>query len=86
MKRDMNLLSRLVDGFVLGCLDVDANVDVEACKTLLENSGGLPGSLNQLDCLQALSFLCNLVQYKSPEFCKICTEVSCSNSARELHR
>ena len=35
MKRDMNLLSRLVDGFVLGCLDVDANVDVAACKALL---------------------------------------------------
>ena len=35
MRRDMQLLCGLVDGFVLGCLDVDGNVDVAACKELL---------------------------------------------------
>ena len=35
MRRDMQLLCGLVDGFVLGCLDVDGNVDVAACKALL---------------------------------------------------
>ena len=42
MKRDMNLLSRLVDGFVLGCLDADANVDVAACQALLKESADRP--------------------------------------------
>ena len=35
MRRDMQLLCGLVDGFVLGCLDVDGNVDVAACEALL---------------------------------------------------
>lgn len=35
MKRDMELLETVVDGFVVGCLDVDGNVDVAACKALL---------------------------------------------------
>lgn len=66
MKQDMYFLHPIVDGFVLGCLDVDANVDVKACKFLLENSHGLPVSFNQLEILQALIFLCNLLQCKSP--------------------
>ena len=35
MKRDMELLETVVNGFVVGCLDVDGNVDVVACKALL---------------------------------------------------
>ena len=31
----MELLKTVVDGFVVGCLDVDGNVDEAACKELL---------------------------------------------------
>ncbi len=43
MCKDIELLSDVVDGFVIGCLDLDGNVDASACRRLMAaNAKGLP--------------------------------------------